>query len=229
MLLDLIMRNSLLKYFSFVIGVIIVIGCGPNNDPEPFDDRRDYYPIEVGNTWIYDVEQINKTISSDDTLSFQLKEEIHELISDSFGEKLFSLYRYTRNNPLDNWVLDSVWTLVQHNDYIVKRENNVAFQKLIFPLDQTSIWDGNQWNINQEQTYTVDYVDSPTTINGVNYSETTFVNELDNENLILTQKQYEIYARNIGLVEFYKEDLETQPGEKTLGFIYTQRLLEVNF
>ena len=118
---------------------------------------------------------------------------------------------------------------MQHDDYIVKRENNVGFQKLVFPIENGSIWDGNNWNINEEQTYTVDYVDTQAEINGVQYAETMFVNEFENVNQILSQKQHEIYARNIGLVEYYKENLETQPGQKTLGTIYSQKLVEVSF
>lgn len=229
MLLDLIMRKSLLKYFTLVLSLFIIASCGKDNDAEPFDDRSDYYPVDVGYEWIFDVVQINKTISSDDTLTYQMREEIHELISESFGEKLYTLYRYTREDAAQEWALDSVWTLVQHDDYIVKRENNVGFQKLVFPVENGSTWDGNTWNINEEQAYNVDYVDTQAEINGVQYTETMFVNEFENVNLILSQKQHEIYARNIGLVEYYKEDLETQPGEKTLGTIYSQKLVEVNF
>ena len=56
-----------------------------------------------------------------------------------------------------------------------------------------------------------------------------FVNEQDNVNLLISQKQHDIYARNVGLIEYYKESLETQPGEKTLGYIYKQQLVERNF
>ena len=229
MLLVLTMRKSLTKILYCASIAILLLSCNKDDDNEVIDYRRDYYPIAVGNEWIYDVQQINKTLSSDDTLNFQLKETIYELLSEANGEQLYSLYRYSRIDESSSWSLDSVWTLVRHENYIVKRENNRGFQKLIFPLDSQSSWDGNVWNILEPQIYSVKYVDSTATINAINYNETLFVDEIDNVNLILSQTQHEIYGRNKGLIEFYKEDLETQPGEKTLGSIYTQRLVEVNF
>ncbi len=229
MLLDLIMRKSLLKFLDLAVVILFFSGCSKDDNSKPIDFRRDYYPLEIGNEWIYDVQEINKTLSKDDTLNFQLKESLIGLLSESNGERLYSVYRYSRINESDPWNLDSVWTLVSSDRYIVKRENNIGFQKLIFPLTENSSWDGNIWNSMAPQTFSIEYVDSSAEINGNEYNETLYVDELDNVNLLLSQKQYEIYARNIGLVEYYKEDLETQPGEKTLGSIYTQRLVSVNF
>ena len=229
MLLDLIMRKSLLKLLVLHMVILVFAGCAKDEGSNPIDFRRDYYPIEIGYEWIYDVQQINKTLSADDTLDFQLKETFFGLLSDSNGERLYSVYRYSRPGESDAWQLDSVWTLVSHENYIVKRENNRGFQKLIFPVTVNGSWDGNVWNTLAPQNYSVTYVDSSARINGNYYDEALFVDELDNVNLLLSKKQHEIYARNIGLVEYYKEDLETQPGEKTLGSIYVQRLVRVKF
>ena len=232
MLLDLTMRKSILKYLIIAITLFFLVDCKQDDDivgPSSGPTRKDYYPIQVGNEWSYDVMIINKNLSTEDTSRYQLKEVLFELVDSSSRERLYSVYRYKRDIDLADWLLDSVWTVVESNDYIIKKENGVNFQKLIFPASEGASWDGNAWNSLEALEYNIIGTELTNTINDIVYDETMLVRHYEDVNLISSQKEYEIYGKGIGLLEVYRESLETQPGQNSLGSIYSQKLLEVSF
>jgi len=216
-------KMKFLKSLLLVSLTIFSLSCSKGTDPIPVDMGYDYYPLTIGNTWVYDVQEIDKNTLADDTTQYQLKEVVAELV-DGGDEDNYLLYRYKRASVSDTWVIDSVWSAKKETHYLIKTENNIRFQKLVFGVALGLSWDGNLWNVFEEETYTIVNLDIPYELNSIAYDEVLEVEQKVDKNLILSVDSREHYARGVGLIEVYKENLETQPGEKTLGMIYHQTL-----
>ena len=192
-----------------------------------------YFPIEIGHTWIYDVDSIGyddntgKTVI--DTFSYQYKETITENFIDADGKQSQKLARYYRKNNLDTWVSVNVWVVKKDNLRAEKVQENIRFVKLVFPLSINSFWNGNMYNNLVSDNYFVDYFDKPSTVNGINYNQTIKVRRDSSINAIEEIRQLEIYARNIGLVYYQSDSINTQPIDtssltKSRGFRFHLKL-----
>ena len=220
------MKIRNIKYYSLLILLLSVrffVACSKGEEPVPVDYGYDYYPLKIGNEWVYDVSVIELTTLEEDTTNYQLKEVVEESV-DGGDEENFLLYRYKRDDEFDVWVMDSIWSVKKEEKYLVKTENNIRYQKLTFPLSLGLSWDGNVWNTFDENEYSVVGINQAYNVNGESYDEVLEVEHYVEQNLITSIENREYYGKGIGLIEIYKKSLETQPGEKTLGTIYHQRL-----
>ena len=193
----------------------------------------EYYPIEVGNYWVYQVDTVNYTFTGD-TLSgtFFRKEKISDTLPDSEGSKVFRLEIYKRTAETQPWVIDSVWTVRKDSRRIVKTENNKPFVKLTFPLQNGSSWDGNLFNPDRDSNtvfwYKIRNLGQKTPFGNLEVESVEIVQKIDSSCL---EKNYftEVYYRNIGLGLRNKTDLDYVSCEGNAeikqGKIYQYRLL----
>ena len=217
-------KMKLYKVLIFVLLVTFLFNCNKGKDIVTVDLGYDYYPLNIGNEWVYDVQLISLTILGDDTLNYQLKEVVVEKVEGG-DEANYLLYRYKRFSDTTIWKIDSVWSVKKEERYLVKTENNVRYQKLAFGVSSGLTWDGNIWNIFEERIYTIVSLGAAYLLGEDEYTDVLEVEQKNETNLILSIDNRELYARGVGLIEIYKEDLETQPLEKTLGNVYHQVLI----
>jgi len=216
------------KILSWITLLLLFVSCSKGKDAVTVDMGYDYYPLAIGNSWVYNVEKIEFTLLGVDTVRYQLKEDVVEKVAGG-DEDNYLLYRYKRSLSTVEWLIDSVWSVKKEEFYLVKTENNVRYQKLAFGLTEGLSWDGNLWNIFEKNLYTIVSLGAPYTVEGIAYKDVVEVEQEVDKNLILSKDNRERYARGVGLIEIYKEQLETQPGEKVLGTIYHQTLSSSQF
>ena len=101
------------------------------------------------------------------------------------------------------WVIKDVWQVNVTPKDVQVVEENVRFIKLIFPVKQSSTWDGNVWNTNGEWDYIYSYVDAQESINSNNFSKVLCVTQKSFPTLISREYYIEKYAKDVGLV--YRE------------------------
>ncbi len=203
---------------------LLFTSCKKGHEEETVDLGYAYYPLEIGKEWVYEVEDIAYNILKNDTSKYQLKEVVTELVNGG-DEDNYLLYRYKRLTEVADWTLDSIWSVKKEPTYLIKTENNIRYQKLMFGTSVGLSWDGNRWNVGKEDTYTIVSLGTPYTLKGQLYHDVLEIEHRFDKNLILSIDYRERYAKNVGLVEVYKENLETQPGEKSLGNVYHQVLV----
>ncbi len=213
-----------IKNVVFVI-LILIGGC---NGDEPFnpsiDYGYDYFPIATGKYWMYDVTEIVYDASGPDTSRFQLRETI---IDSTYSDgHLFEIERSKRATSLDNWEVDSIWTARMNDRFVVIAENNVAFQKLVFPIQDGTSWDGNAFNIGDEATYEMELIPTDST----DFLK-VIISDLP-ENIVKVDERYEYYVKGVGLVSkeynsvnFCTVDCDF-PGQILSGRILEQYLIE---
>jgi hypothetical protein len=170
-----------------------------------------YYPIKEGGFWIYQVTEIihdeNAAIPHD-TISYQLKTEIGDTLIDNEGRIVNRFNRYKRSNSFASWVISDVWTTVLANNRAELVEENIRRVVLRFPVKTATIWDPNQFNfLPSLQAYYED-IHKPFSLGAIQSDSTVNVISAKELTLVSYQNQYEVYAKQIGLVKKYYKDIQ---------------------
>ncbi|MPL97755.1 hypothetical protein SDC9_43950 [bioreactor metagenome] len=219
-----------------VPGVIILLmllslltaGCRKDSDLPPEDLGYSYFPYTPGSYMIYNVDS---TYYDDfyDTVkhySFQLKEIYESLFNDAQGRPCIRIERWLKMNDSADWYLRDVWYSCLTTSVAERVEENVRFTRLVFPVRTNTEWDGNAFNENDEQIYEYDEIDEPYSLGLLSFDSTVTVLQNVSSNLIEEKNQYEIYARNVGLVykKFRDIDKDFVSGSIVAGVDYSWQL-----
>ncbi|MES2732917.1 MAG: hypothetical protein V4714_14275, partial [Bacteroidota bacterium] len=106
---------------------IIFTACSKLVEVSPSLVGYDYMPLEIGHYTLYDLTDVNYTLSGGGTpvtKHYQVKEVVRDTFSDLAGQKSFRIERFSRLKAGDSWELDSVWTARQTASNVVRVENN---------------------------------------------------------------------------------------------------------
>lgn len=185
--------------------ILLLASCNTEKEADPSQLGYPYYPLAIGNYYVYDVEEINfSLLEGADTSHYQLKEVVEDYFHQNREDTSYYLYRYSRGDEAGDWQLDSIWTVRKDQRRIVVVENNVPFIKLVFPLRQGLTWDANGMNAEEETLYSVKEIGGTFEAGGESYPNTLHIVEKDNMDTVITERYREaVYAADIGLV--YKE------------------------
>jgi hypothetical protein len=187
-----------LIYISFL--VIVLFACKRNE--EEFETGSEYYPVrDSGSAIIYDVQKINYRPSGRDTLNFQLKEMIGDTLLLN-GQLCYKILRFTRPNASALWPSqpDSVWYTYKNASTAVKSENNAKFIKMVFPVEEGMVWNGNALNTWGTENYTIQKLKYPYTVNSHYFPTTLTVIQRFDTNAIYQHVRFEVYSKGMGLI-----------------------------
>lgn len=183
------------------------IACeSENKDIDPNVLGYHYYPLQVGEYRIYDVQDINfSLLEGGDTSNFQIKEVIHDYYRKLEDDTTYYLYRYSRDSGTDeSWKLDSVWTVRKDPKRVIVTESNIPYIKLVFPFQEGLSWDANGLNADDPSFYTISKVGETWQSGDQQYESALTVIEKNNMDTVIQERYSEaVYAPEIGLV--YKE------------------------
>ncbi|WP_216726191.1 hypothetical protein [Hymenobacter siberiensis] len=140
-------------------------GCKNTVEALP-DAGLGYYPVAVGNYWIYAVSdttwsrangQGSQVTPSVPTVSaFQFKETIASAFADAAGKTSYRLVRSKRLTAAAAWVDDSVFTLSPSAQSVILNRDNRRTLELIFPVREGRLWNFNAYNNNSADTVTAE-------------------------------------------------------------------------
>lgn len=199
--------------------ITLMVACKPNKEPD-LNLGYNYFPLQVGNTYIYQVDSIafSDNNNSSDTFVFEVKQEIDSIIVNQQNQPIYVFTQSVRNADTLPWIArTNLFIQLTNNQLIVNNQNNVLV-KLVFPIGNVKSWDGNMYNQNFRQTYTLQYYDE-TIANNTSCK----VQEILNINSIENEQRYTIYHKNVGMVEHFDQYLNTQI-QGTLGYKVTYYL-----
>ena len=178
----------------------LACGCNETLEADPSALGVDYYPVEIGQYRIYEVEEVTFLITGSDTSTYQLRETIIDSLV-SLDQTTYLIQRDTRADAMGEWESDSLWTVTPTSLNVSVAENNIPFIKLTFPVREGIEWDGNSLNTRGNQTYyyenlmSSDFTDVP-----VEDQIRVIIEDIP-ENTTGIDLRSEGYARTIGLVE----------------------------
>ena len=221
-----LLNASKVKFFRRVAGaatawalVLGVAGCRDKTVPAP-ELGRDYYPVAVGNFWVYAV--VDSTWSSATRVTpsvvtvstYQFKETIREVFADAAGQPAYRLVRSKLAAPTNTFVDDSVFVLSATPQTVALNRNNARTLELIFPVREGRLWNFNAYNNNFNDTITAETrrysrVGQPFTTGGAGgMAAETYPTTLTTANtgtaaetsLLKRQSYQQVFAKGIGPV-----------------------------
>jgi hypothetical protein len=197
--------------YLFLLGIVTGFASCESKKVEPDPSRLgyDYFPLETGNYAIFDVQEIYYALTANPiTREYQIKDEVAESFTDLSGETAFKILRYSRNDTLANWQLDSVWTAKRTPNQAIWTENNVSYVKMVFPLEEQQTWNGNVLNNKGADEYELQDISKPYYLPKHSFDKTITVVQQADSSLVGLDQCKEVYAQNVGLV--YSEKIQVQ-------------------
>ena len=202
------MKNPFL--ILIVLPALLFTACSDDDNTvtQPSGLIYTYYPAAVGDSLIYDVELITKDefTGIQDTQIYQLLEVVESIFNDNQGRPTHRLERYTRSTPGDPWVISDVWTSNLTSSWVERKEENVTYVKLAFPITPSMTWNGNVLNTQDPLTYRYQDLHQPMSLGSLSFDSTLTVLQRDED--YFTERYYfiEKYANHVGLI--YRENIE---------------------
>lgn len=215
---------------AFLLAFVFILnGCDCDDEDSssaPTGLIYSYFPTNVGHEIIYDVSLITKDgfFGTSDTAIYQIKEVVESVFLDNQNRPTQRLERYKRDTPNDSWIIYDVWTSNLTATRVEKKEENVTFVKLVFPITANTNWNGNLLNTLDPQNYEYDNLHQADVVGGINFDSTLTVIQMDEDNFIEIKYEVEKYAPGVGMI--YKEHnyVEKDNTQPPLVGIISQRL-----
>jgi hypothetical protein len=128
-----------------LISMCFIVSCSNNviEEPDAVNFGYEFYPLSVGNEWIYQVDSSRIQGLNIIHSSSQIKEHIIDLISDDGDSRLYKVERSHRKTNQDNWKITDIWTVEINDGQVIRNEENQRFIKLVFPNVKNTSWNGN--------------------------------------------------------------------------------------
>ncbi len=186
------------------------------------DFGYDYFPLEVGKYREYQVDSTTYDIGPNESVivlnsTTFVREEITDTITDNLGRLGYKVERSERASAEDSWQIKDVWMAISTDEQAERLEENLRFIKMIFPLKEGAIWDGNRFidefttvqiagetvEVFKSWEYEVTSIGEQAVVNNELFDDVIEIQQADNENLIELRESKEQYARGIGMI--YRE------------------------
>lgn len=235
----------LIRASFFVIFILGSLGSCKNEFEEFTAIDTSYYPLITGTYIDYELDSILYDINHQgDTFRHYIREEIESVGFDNSGDAYHRIKRYERPDTLSNWSLKNVWVVQCVNNQIHRVERNLRSINLSFPVEMDKTWDGLVFlrrdtlipytykNVNGEVTpkesinqfkdweeFRYILVDVPQSFNGLNFTETATILQVDKTDYIERRYSAEVYAKNVGLVYKEMQILDTQCSQYPNGIL----------
>lgn len=194
----------LFKRHPFLLYLIFMASCEIQRE-EPEGISSPFYPFSVGNYWEYKVEETVYFGENDsESQAFYFRDEMVGQYLNAENELVYTIQRQSSTDR-NNWTNERVYTLCFSQNRIIRHYNNLQEIVLVYPLGIDMEWDGNALNNVPKQTFSVermgDYI-----LENLSFPETVTVRQSEEDDLItIRDNRYEVFAKEIGLVESYHE------------------------
>lgn len=206
------------KAFSLLIGVGLFTACKKDSGTYVNTLHTEYAGLTQKKMIVYDAMDIFHDDDSNihDTTRYLLKTVIGDVYIDNSERSGYEYKRYKSFDNGNNWVLSDVWTALINQTNFEMVEENERIVRLIFPPRKNKSWDINAFNVEDERTVYYDYIHEKMYLGNSFFDSTLMVKEDDFFSLVDYRRQYEIYAKNVGLIQKVYKDL-TIEGFDTLA------------
>ena len=205
------------RLFCIVFVSLFLLSCSKDSPSTvDFKSVTDYYPLKVGTWHVYDVDSISYNDFTDpvtiDSISYQVKEELTDTFFDLEGNLSYEITRSKRtgNDSVSAeslpWKISDIWWVKELNGNIERIEENNRYVTLSSPISEGKSWNGNAYNYMNSW----DYVYENVTDTFAQYQNTVTVNQREEDLVIIYRDYKEVFAKDIGLVNRTRIDVESQ-------------------
>ncbi len=214
--------HSFIMARCLILGIILLLcfsSCNKNKIEEPnLDFGYDYFPLDIGNTWVYTADSIIFDPiafgTKIDTIQFLIRETITDTFRSNSGQLVYRV-KYEEQGKDRNWQVKFIYSAQMEPTRAIRTENNLSFIKIVFPLELGRSWNGNAFIDEQKiikvagepismfkgwENYSFLEQFEKIDVNGQSFDDVFKVEMANSENLVEFRKANEYYAKGIGLV-----------------------------
>jgi len=190
------------KFYLLILLIIAFVFSCKKETEEPIEMGYEYFPTEIGFYQIYEVDSVVWDDNNNSMYSFNyfVKLKIVDAFIDNTNNEA---YRWRKSVKTDttNWKFSNNYTLTKTSSSLESVIENNRFINLIFPVRAGGLWDYNAKNNNKaaNSIYT-DVAYSETIINNT-FDECAKAQYEEEINLIQEFANYEIFAKNVGMIK----------------------------
>lgn len=186
--------------------LIIILFSKCEKDSIPYASDFEYYPLEIGQYQIFEVNESLYAISSPPVhLKYFIKEQISDSYENPIQEKIYKIERFKRQTSQQPWKIDSVWTTQLLTNKALRTENNSTIVKMYFPIQTGQFWNKNELNSYPSQKVSFQDKGKDFKIDAKVYQNTVSVVIKNDSSLISQNSNFEIYAPRFGMI--YSENI----------------------
>ena len=183
----------------------LIQACEESEAPNIDLSGSGYYPLQVGNFWTYQMDQIDYLTLGNDTSSYELRELISDSIVTSSGEVTYLISRQLWQEAEEEWQTNTIWQVRKNAQSAVVTEDGVSFVKLVFPVAIGKEWNGHAFNNIGSRVFRYEAVEDREILSMLLDQDTSLVVKTvlsDQVSAIVgTDQRSEIYVNGIGLVQ----------------------------
>jgi hypothetical protein len=193
-------------FIGFLSLTAILFSCKKEGQP---NFHREYFGLETGRYVMYKVTEISHDtalLPAHDTVTYQLMTVWEAEYIDNEGRSASEFRRYKRDNASDPWMISDIWTGIHDGIRAELIEENQRIVKLVFAPTLSKEWDANAYNTFPEKSTYYANVHVDTTINGILFDSTIFVDQERFYSLIDTVRRFEVYAKHVGLINKFEKN-----------------------
>jgi hypothetical protein len=193
---------SIFTLCAFFLFALFFSSCKDKVIP-PVEVGYEYFPVEVGHWIEYEVDSIvyDDFTGTIDTSHYFIKEVFESEFIDNQNRPTVRMERYFKAADTLNYNLKDIWYVNLTNSTAEKVEENYRITKLAFPINFLQSWDKNAFNVNDEIIYEYDDIHETKTINTLSFDSTITAQHYDQVTLISEDYEFEIYAKNVGMIK----------------------------
>jgi hypothetical protein len=185
---------------------ILLISCSKLEDA-PVDLELDYQPLNIGQSWEYQVEETVYYGESDsETHNFFFRDKITSIYTNYANEQVFVVQRQKSFNQ-QNWQQEKTYSYRLSHSALLKTMDNLTTISLVFPPGQGVDWDSNGYNTMTEDIYVMEMLTDYSIGNSAYGPAVKVVQNEEDDSITLRDHRYEVYVKGVGLVESYFEVL----------------------
>lgn len=209
---------------TILLSMLLWLSCKEVDKPQ--DLGYTYFPIEIGNYWIYQMDSIAYNALGDhDTLSYQVKESITKTVSFIEGDTQYVMEHFYRFSDKEAWRHYKQSLITKDLQGVEQDVDGKRTLNLIFPISEYSFWDRNLYNTEEETIVHYMGVSNSYSISSDLYSDCVTVKGEVTSNPYFEKSYTEVYARHTGLISKEVKNIEIQHG-KSSGSQYKKTLIE---
>ena len=196
--------NIVKKKYWFLPLLIFIVSCEVDREA-PILLNSAYFPLEIGNFWIYEVDETVYFGEADfETNNYFYRDQITDQYINEAEDPAFTMVRQFSVDR-ENWENERVFSLVFSQNRLIKHDNNFQEILLVYPVEAGLTWDGNGLNNNNVEFFYVEEK-GPYFLNNNSFSETVKVRKSNEDDLITIRDiRFEVFAEEVGMVESYEE------------------------
>lgn len=204
-------KNKLIRVVTAIAISASVLTACKDDVATPQDLGSDYFPLRVGHWVEYQVDSMwrDDVLNIRDSVSYRLLQRVEEVYTDGGGRTSHKVLRYVRDSN-GNWEVRDVWTAFSDQRYAEMTEENKRRLKLSFPVREARTWDINVYNTDRLLEVAYREVDQPWASDSLSFEKSVIVRNVLGPNNVEKRNFEERYAREVGLVEKYWEETNTQ-------------------